>query len=70
MSRALIFVVEHRTGGWGGTEVFTSISRAFSTREKADAYVAAYRHAITTGMRHDLLDDFEIHRVELDYDDV
>ena len=69
-SNTIVFVVEHQTGGWSGTETFMSVTRVFSTRERADDYVAAYLLAVKSGKRHYNLDHFEIHKAFMDDGDV
>ena len=69
-SNTLVFVVAHQTGGWSGTETYTSVAHVFSTRERAERYVTAYLLAIKAGKRHDNLDQFEIHKAFMDDDDV
>ena len=67
---SLVFVVEHRTGGWSGTATYSSVAHVFSTRERAERYVTDYQLAIKAGKRHDNLDQFEIHKAFMDDDDV
>ena len=59
-----IYVVVSTSGGWGGTDKYTNVSIAFTSRTAAEAYVAEYQSTKNAKDDHWNGDVYEVELVD------